>query len=174
MTDDTRTTTRQLLSGKTNYLGWAKVMNANLSIKTLIVKGVLQPGKDEEASNIILTLIALKIAGDLPDDDWLLKMLDWLKSRYGDDNRWDAESDLKNLTMLGIDPSAFLPIARTKSGTAKSARLRSWQSWELTTLSTIERDILVIDRIRILKSRMLLLNNDESVNRRWEMVPQFK
>ena len=35
-------------------------------------------------------------------------MLHWLKSRYGDDNRWDAESDLKNLSMLGIDPAAFL------------------------------------------------------------------
>ena len=65
----------------------------------------MQPGKDEKASNVILTAINLKIAGDLPDDDGPPKML---KSRYGDDNRWDAESDLKNLSMLGIDPAAFL------------------------------------------------------------------
>ena len=108
MTDVGRTVTKQLLSGKTNYLGWSKVMNASLSIKKLIIKGVLQAAKEKEASNLILTSIALKIAGDLPDDDGPFKMLEWLKSRYGDDNRWNAESDLTNLTMLGIDPAAFL------------------------------------------------------------------
>ena len=80
MTEDLKATTKKLLSGKTNYLGWFNMMNATLSIKKLIVKGVVQPGKDEEASNAILTAINLKIGGDLPDDGAPLKMLDWLKS----------------------------------------------------------------------------------------------
>ena len=132
MTEDLKATTKQLLSGKANYLGWSKVMNATLSIKKLIVKGVVQPGKDEEASNAILTAINLKIAGDLPDDDGPLKMLDWLKSRYGDDNRWDAESDLKNLSMLGIDPAAFLGDLDTGLARVKASggfRLMFNSSW---------------------------------------------
>ena len=96
-------------------------MNANLSIKKLIVKGEIQPGKDEEAANLIRTSITLKIAGDLPDDEGPLKMLDWLKSRYGDDNRWDAESDLKNLNMIGIEPAGFLGNLDTGLARVKAA-----------------------------------------------------
>ena len=96
-------------------------MNANLSIKKLIVKGEIQPGKDEEAANLIRTSITLKIAGDLPDDEGPLKKLDWLKSRYGDDNRWDAESDLKNLNMTGIEPAGFLGDLDTGLARVKEA-----------------------------------------------------
>ena len=104
---------RQLLTGKSNYLGWSKIMKASLATKKLVVKNEAQAGKSEEAVNLIMQNLSLSIAGDVPDEDGPIVLLDWLKSRYGDINRWDAERDYKDAKMIGIDGAAYLAVLDT-------------------------------------------------------------
>jgi len=100
-------TKKQLLTGKENYLGWKRVITASLSSKGLIKNNVAVEGKEEDALNYIYQHLSFKIAGDLPTTT-AVGTLDWLKSRYGDINRWDAEIDYKNKFMNGIDAADFL------------------------------------------------------------------
>jgi hypothetical protein len=72
---------RQLLTGKGNYLGWSKVMQASLSSKKFIIKGAVQQGKEEEeAATLIILSVSPKIAGDMPNTEEPLAMMEWLKS----------------------------------------------------------------------------------------------
>jgi hypothetical protein len=112
---------RQVLVGKKNYMGWSKVITATLAFKKLIIKGVLQDGKEDEATNLLLSSMSFEIAGDIPSEEGAIAMLDWLKSRYGDDNRWDAETDFKNVLMKGIDPHTFLAAMDTALARVKTA-----------------------------------------------------
>ena len=107
MSEATTAERKQLLTGKENYLGWKKVTTASLSSKGFIKNNVVVAGKEEDALNYIYQHLSLKIAGDLPTAT-AVATLDWLKSRYGDINRWDAEIDYKNTAMDGIDAAIFL------------------------------------------------------------------
>jgi hypothetical protein len=104
---------RQLLTGKSNYLGWSKIIKATLTTRKLIIKNEVQPGKDDEAVGIIMQHLSLNIAGDVPDEEGPIVLLDWLKSRYGDINRWDAERDYKEAKMVGIDAAHYLATLDT-------------------------------------------------------------
>ena len=104
---------RQLLTGKSNYLGWSKIIKATLATRKLIIKNEVQPGKDDEAVGIIMQHLSLNIAGDVPDEEGPIVLLDWLKSRYGDINRWDAERDYKEAKMVGIDAAHYLATLDT-------------------------------------------------------------
>ena len=73
-----QTEKKQVLTGKSNYMGWSKVMKSTLATKKLIIKNVVQDGKAEEAANLSMTSVSLKIAGDLPDDEGPIVMLNWL------------------------------------------------------------------------------------------------
>ena len=66
------------------------------------------PRVTEEAVNHIMQHFSLSIAGDVSDEDGPIFLLEWLKSRYGDINRWDAERDYKDAKMVGIDAAIYL------------------------------------------------------------------
>ena len=108
MTDNGPGEKRQLLTGKSNYLGWSKIIKATLTTRKLVIKNIVQTDNADEAVGIIMQHLSLKIAGDVPDEEGPIVLLDWLKSRYGDINRWDAERDYKKAKMIGIDASQYL------------------------------------------------------------------
>jgi len=104
---------RQLLTGKSNYLGWSKIIKATLATRKLVIKNEVQVGKADEAVGTIMQHLSLNIAGDVPDEEGPIVLLEWLKSRYGDINRWDAERDYKEAKMIGIDASQYLATLDT-------------------------------------------------------------
>jgi hypothetical protein len=112
---------KQMRMGKKNYLGWSKVITATLAFKKLIIDGELKEGKRDEATNLLLTSMSFEIAGDIPSEEGPISMLAWLKSRFGDDNRRDAETDFKNVLMKGIDPHMFLAALDTALARVKAA-----------------------------------------------------
>ena len=102
---------KQLLTGETNYLGWRKVIKATLRKKKLMLSdGSFDPTMESDACDVILTSMSLNIARDIPDDEGPQAMWDWLKSRYGDDNKWDLKREFKDVKMVSIDPKAFLAL----------------------------------------------------------------
>jgi hypothetical protein len=91
---------RQLLIGKENYLGWSKILKAVMITKKYFTAGHFVPAEKENAASLIFTSVSSKIAGDLPDDLGPAEMLQWLKVRFGNENRWDMESAYKETQMV--------------------------------------------------------------------------
>jgi hypothetical protein len=90
----------------------------------------------------------LTIAGDIPDDKGPQVMRDWLEIRYGKDNRWDLERDLKTLQMVAFEPKPFLAsvdnyIARIKLPVAMFVATSFFSNLSLT-LQTFLLSILVV------------------------------
>jgi len=60
---------RQLLTGKSNYLGWSKIIKSTLATRKLVIKNEVQVGKADEAVGTIMQHLSLNIAGDEPDEE---------------------------------------------------------------------------------------------------------
>ena len=72
------------LNGKTNYLGWSKVMMSELKQRSYWSNKIgFNKNFEEKAAALILKSVSLKIAAMLPDDEGPTVMWDWLKSEYG-------------------------------------------------------------------------------------------
>jgi hypothetical protein len=115
---------RQLLKGESNFLGWKKIMMAQLKKKKYVVNGKFSLTTQDDAVDLILCNLTLNIAGDIPDDKGPEVMWNWLESRFGDDNKWDLEREFKDLKMISIEPKEFLArvdnfIARIKAAGGK-------------------------------------------------------
>ena len=68
-----------------------------------MLKNEVQIGYSDGAVRVIMQHLSLAIAGDVPDEEGPIVLLDWLKSRYGDIHRWDAERECKESKMTGIE-----------------------------------------------------------------------
>ena len=95
------------LTGKTNYLGWSKVVMAELKQRGYWDREAFSKATSEKASALLLKHVSLKIAGMLPDDEGPLVMWNWLKSEYGPHDLYEIKRTLKNVKMIGIDLDAF-------------------------------------------------------------------
>jgi len=95
------------LIGKTNYLGWSKVIIAELKQKGYIKNESFDDSQKDKAVALILRSVSLKIAGMLPDNEGPDAMLQWLKVEYGSDDVQQIKRNLKNIKMHGIDLDTF-------------------------------------------------------------------
>ena len=96
------------LNGKTNYLGWSKVMMSELKQRSYWSNKIgFNKTFEEKAAALILKSVSLKIAAMLPDDEGPTVMWDWLKSEYGMDDLYQIKKELKNVKMSGIDLDGF-------------------------------------------------------------------
>ncbi|KAJ2990705.1 hypothetical protein HDV02_004190 [Globomyces sp. JEL0801] len=94
---------RQFLTGSTYYLGWSKVVKANLVEKGFYSQNKFVTEHEDDALNWILSMLSLNIAGDSPDDEG-----PQAKNRYGVYNLWDAQQKYRAAKMNSIDPVPFL------------------------------------------------------------------
>ena len=80
------------LNGKTNYLGWSKVMMSELKQRNYwVAKTGFNKTFEEKSASLILKSVSLKIAAMLPDDEGPTVMWDWLKSEYGMDDLYQIK-----------------------------------------------------------------------------------
>ena len=89
------------LNGKTNYLGWSKVMMSELKQRSYWSNKIGFNKTFEEKA------VSLKIAAMLPDDEGPTVMWDQLKSEYGMNDLYQIKKELKNVRMSGIDLDGF-------------------------------------------------------------------
>jgi hypothetical protein len=95
------------LSGKTNYLGWQRVMTAKMFEKGYASKkGVIVKDKEDEAYCLIMESLSLTVA-QVCVGDTATKLLAWIKREYGPNDKYQAKQDLKNVKMKGIDLEDF-------------------------------------------------------------------
>ena len=79
------------LNGKTNYLGWSKVVMSELKQRSYWSNKIgFNKTLEEKAASLILKSVSLKIAAMLPDDEGPTVMWDWLKSEYGMDDLYSC------------------------------------------------------------------------------------
>ena len=96
------------LNGKTNYLGWSKVMMSEFKQRSYWSNKIgFNKTFEEKAAALILKSVSLKIAAMIPDDEGPTVMWDWLKSEYGMDDLYQIKKELKNVKMSGIDLDGF-------------------------------------------------------------------
>ena len=89
------------LNGKTNYLGWSKVMMSELKQRNYwVAKTGFNKTFEEKSAALILKSVSLKIAAMLPDDEGPTVMWNWLKSEYGMDDLYQIKKELKNVKTL--------------------------------------------------------------------------
>jgi hypothetical protein len=98
---------RVKLNGKTNYLGWQRVMTAELFEKTYSdKKGKIAEGKEDLAYCLVMKSLSLSVAQVVRGDTGT-KLLDWLKKEYGSNDAIQAKKNLKSVKMRGIDLQDF-------------------------------------------------------------------
>ena len=139
---------KQLLTGKSNYPGWALVTKAGLTTKKFIIKGVIQKDMAEDAVAFILQTISFPIVADLPDPEDPLAILAWLQAKYGNNNRYDNMILYRNVKMVGIDAEGFLSTYDTALARVKASGGKVDADLEMTTLLTGCHQIFYTDFIR--------------------------
>ena len=95
------------LNGKSNYLGWSKVIMSEFKQRNYWLKSGFTKSTEEKSAALILKSVSLKIAAMLPDDEGPEVMWEWLKSEYGSDDLYQIKKDLKSVKMVGIDLDSF-------------------------------------------------------------------
>jgi hypothetical protein len=111
----------QLLTGPDTYQGWATAMRMRLLAKKLVTynedKQLFEfstdPGKAAEASLLIIDYVSLDIAGTILETT-PLAIWESLLASYGRTNAFDIKSEIKNMSMVGIDPVPYFDKIKTK------------------------------------------------------------
>ncbi len=114
------------LTGKSNYLGWSKIILSELKQRDYYVKNMFVESTKEKAAGLIMKSVSLKIAAMLPDDEGPLVMWEWLKAEYGLDDLFQLKKNLKDVKMNGINLDEFwekfnMALALYKSAGGKIA-----------------------------------------------------
>lgn len=98
---------RERLSGKSNYLGWSKMMKIELKEKNLINdKDKFESTTDSKAVAFILRNVSLSIVGTA-DDSNATTLWNWLAFEYGESNSWELRTALKRVKMVGVNLEDF-------------------------------------------------------------------
>ena len=98
---------RERLNGRSNYLGWSKLMKLELQEKGYLDKeGKFVDSNSTKALSHMMRSVSLNIAG-VVEDSSATAMWDWMKFEYGESNVWQLKADLKAVTMNGVELEVF-------------------------------------------------------------------
>jgi hypothetical protein len=110
-----------LLTGKSNFLGWIKIMSSRLRRQKLLVKAdedsgyTFVPEKDVEAYDEIISRISLKIAESVPAAIDPSILWEYLSESYGVGNKFDLMDEFQELSMTrNLDPAGFIEMLDVK------------------------------------------------------------
>jgi hypothetical protein len=95
------------LNGKTNYLGWQRVMTAELFEKKYSdKKGKISEEKEDLAYCLVMKSLSLSVAQVVRGDTGT-KLMDWLKKEYGSNDAIQAKKNLRAVKMSAINLQDF-------------------------------------------------------------------
>lgn len=99
---------REKLTGKSNYLGWAKVMKQEMKSKGLMNSdGSFTATSNSQVVSMLLKSVSYHIAS-MADDSSAKDLWEWLAFEYGETDSWQLKRDLKAVRMSGVDLDDFL------------------------------------------------------------------
>ena len=118
----TTESTRQILSTKSEYIGWKRMTMLDLLeagyIATSKSTQIITGQSEEKAVHRILKTVSLKLQNSIPMDcsDTVARLISHLDSKFASESKFELHSRYISIKMVGIRPTEFitnLDIART-------------------------------------------------------------
>jgi hypothetical protein len=105
---------REKLIGKSNYLGWYKIITARLRQKGFVIKNVLNNSisypeeKHDEAYFEIISYLSNQVAGTVPETENPQELMKHLEDTFGVGNKFELKRTYLNFKLIGsLDPNIF-------------------------------------------------------------------